>query len=89
MSDGPDFTSGACPASTTLAWGRNAGSTLFCGRGDGHEGNHHFGVEWNEPAAKGWAVVCPGCQPGAGRFAMHTLIRGCSFAPGSTEREER
>lgn len=73
MSDGPDFTTGACPESTTLAWGRNAGATLFCGRGAGHVGNHEFGVEWNTPAP-------PACQPDASRFAGHTLTRGCRVA---------
>lgn len=48
---GPDFTSGACPRSTTMAYTRNAGITVWCGKARGHEGTHHFWVEWSDGAS--------------------------------------
>lgn len=49
ITKGPDFTTGACPEFTEMAWGRMAGTTIWCSKPEGHEGSHYWWVEWNTP----------------------------------------
>jgi hypothetical protein len=51
QADGPDFTNNACSASTTLTYTRNAGHPIWCGGAAGHEGNHHWAIEWTDSAS--------------------------------------
>lgn len=47
LENGPDFITGACPSFTEMAWGRMAGTVIWCSKPVGHLGNHYWWVEWN------------------------------------------